>query len=56
MKNYKELHIGSTEPLHIFELVCFGLLLYIQVEPGWESFFLYSLRGFLWYHSHYTQP
>lgn len=39
-KNYKELHMGSMEPLHIFALVCFGPLSYIQVELGWESNFL----------------
>lgn len=31
--------MGSMEPLNIFVLVCFGPLLYIQVELGWKSNF-----------------
>lgn len=50
-RNYKELPMGSMEPLHIFVLVCFGPLLDIQVELSWESHFLWKQRGFLCYPS-----
>lgn len=36
-RNYKELPMGSMEPLHIFVLACFGPLLDMQVELGWDS-------------------
>lgn len=39
-RNYKEFPVGSMEPLHIFVLVCFGPLLDIQKELGWENDFL----------------
>lgn len=55
-RNYKELPMGSLEPLHIFVLVCFGPLLDIQEELGWESHFLWKQRGFLCYPSQCTQP
>lgn len=55
-RNYKELPMGSMEPLHIVVLVCFSPLLDMQVELGWDSHFLWKQRGFLCYPSQCTKP